>query len=178
MGGEFMTLLRGSHLLLACAAGLLLVTVSHGQNLGTQRFDLFSGVSLQQAAVHGGNASFACKLNSRFSVVADFSAHQESDDGSYSADRLYGLFGGQLALGKIAGFSPFARVTGGISHKEEIKSSFVERSTGAVFGVGGGVDFRGGGLLDLRVLQIDFLTGPNRSQGTDVRYSFGVVLSF
>ena len=173
-----MTCLRGSHLLLAGAVILFLVSVSYGQNPGTQRFDLFSGVSLQQAAVHGGNASFACKLNSRFSVVADFSALQESDAESYSADRLYGLFGGQLALGEIAGFSPFARLTGGISHKEEMKSSFLERSTGAVFGVGGGIDFQGGGLFDLRVLQIDFLAGPDRSEGTDVRYSFGVVLSF
>jgi hypothetical protein len=167
-------------LLLSGSLGLF----CYGQSAyGQQRFDLFSGVSFHQQAANGGNASLTFKLTPRFSLVADFSAHQESSPGALSTDILHGLFGGQFSLGEFAGLRPFARMTSGVTYWGRERPADVlypdsDRGTGIVFGLGGGIDYPGSGLLDLRLLQVDYLTNPDWREGADVRVSFGVIVSF
>jgi hypothetical protein len=156
----------------------------YGENQwGEDRFDLFGGISYHQEAVNGGNASLSFKLTPRFSLVADFSAHQESRHGSTSTDILHGIFGGQYAFGEIFGLEPFARMTTGVTRWEQ--GIAAERSsqpqtdvTGFVMGLGGGVDYSSAGLFKLRLLQVDYLTKPDWRSGADVRISFGIVASF
>ena len=84
-------------LLFLSAVAVLECAVS-GQSSG-ERFSLFSGVSFQEQAIHGGNAALSFQIAEPFSLIADFSVHRQAESGVFSPDIVYGLLGGQVGLG-------------------------------------------------------------------------------
>lgn len=159
---------------------LLSGPLAFGQTSG-ERFSLFSGVSCQEEAIHGGNASLSFQVSEPFSFIVDFSAHRRSQSGIFAPDIVYGLLGGQAAFGEFGGMKPFARLTAGIGHRDRELSSSLSSLPNNVFvvGAGGGVDFQWADNLDFRVIQVDYFRHEEKADyPSHLRFSFGLVVSF
>jgi hypothetical protein len=140
--------------------------------------DVFIGYSLLNGDTlsHGSGfeAALTGNLNEWFGLTADLGGNYQSLPGS-EAREYNVLFGPQLSH-RVDKFNIFVHGLLGVAH---LGFDHGPSSTGAAWGLGGGVDYDLGSNFAFRPIQLDY-HGAHTFSTTqkDVRYSVGLVYRF
>lgn len=151
--------------------------------------------------LHGFNVSATGYLTKGFGLTGDFSGHFKTDSladplgGNIETRiRVFDLLGGpQYKFRQGSRAAPFVHALAGVTHTgarlsvPSLSTSEAKGSTDFALAVGGGLDIRVGGRVDVRAIQVDYNPafvrgnfGGNNELGFggtahNVRLSFGVV---
>jgi opacity protein-like surface antigen len=167
-----------------------------------------------RTTLHGFNTDVSAFLTDNFGLTGNFSFNENSRSNdtfnrtdSVKTDILYFMGGPTLSIGHSSRLQPFVRFLAGGAHtrlniKSErdfttgnVTTTFNTNTTNFAIGAGGGLDWRVGDKLKVRVFQVDyapvFLSDQSIQRLTDagalepftlngqrmdnVRFSFGIV---
>jgi opacity protein-like surface antigen len=144
--------------------------------------ELFGGYSWAGGNFHGWNSSVTGNVTRRFGIVADFSGHYGTEQGSILVKQNAHsfLFGPRYSFrGKR--FTPFVYALLGVTRFHESATVFGQKFSASDSGfssaLGGGLDVRVNDRVAIRAFQIDYFRpnffGEAHNRG---RLAFGVVL--
>jgi hypothetical protein len=144
--------------------------------------DIYAGFSdfrlkdcCQHVSLWGWQAGASTYINGKLAATADF-ATQYKTIGSYTYKQYQFLFGPQINIVRSEGFTGFGHVLFGAMHYDCGGSPACLSHTGAMVGLGGGIDIHASSRLALRLPQIDWLpTAEGAWHDDNIRISLGVV---
>jgi hypothetical protein len=134
--------------------------------------ELFGGYSalVDDAALHGWQASVALNPSRTFGLVADFAGQYDSPL------RFHQFLFGPRVNGRFGRINPFGHALVGI---ERASASGFPSDSDLALGIGGGVDVRLGDSFSIRAIQFDWIPiKETRWSTSTVRFGVGLVLAF
>ena len=145
----------------------------------TEIYGGFSDFRLKDCCQHvslwGWQAGASARIYGSVAAAADF-ATQYKTIGNYTYTQYQFLFGPQINIVRREGFTGFTHVLFGAMHYECGGSPACLPHTGAMVGIGGGVDIAVTSRIALRLPQIDWLpTAEGKWHDDNIRIALGVV---